>query len=146
GQERDVVPDPDDIAVALAVEEVGDRGDHERPTRHPTEEEVDVDQGRPVRALEETGFHHASPCPPRPLNATSAPSPTIRAEPIDRVGHAFAQAGPRPLWSRSLQKVHFVAVPVSWLNATTPNGQADTQYRQPLQMSWLMLTVPYSVR
>src|SRR5438445_598096 len=84
GQERDVVPDPDDLAVALAVEEVGDRGDHERPTSHPTEEEVDVDQGRPVRALEETGFHHASPCPPRPLNATSAPSPTIRAEPIDR--------------------------------------------------------------
>ena len=47
---------------------------------------------------------------------------------------------------RSLQKVHLVAVPVSWLKATTPNGQADTQYRQPLQMSWLMLTVPNSVR
>ena len=65
---------------------------------------------------------------------------------MDSVGHAFAQAGPSPLWMRSLQKVHLVAVPVSWLNATTPNGQADTQYRQPLQMSWLMLTVPNSVR
>ena len=65
---------------------------------------------------------------------------------IDWVGHALAQAGPRPLWIRSLQNVHFVAVPVSWLNATTPNGHAETQYRQPLQMSWLMLTVPNSVR
>ena len=65
---------------------------------------------------------------------------------IDSVGHAFAHAGPSPLWMRSLQNVHFVAVPVLSLNATTPNGQEETQYRQPLQTSWLMLTVPYSVR
>ena len=42
--------------------------------------------------------------------------------------------------------LHFVARPVSWLKLTTPNGHADTQYRQPLQMSWLMLTVPNSLR
>jgi hypothetical protein len=47
---------------------------------------------------------------------------------------------------RSLQKVHFLAVPVCSLKDTTPKGQADTQYRQPLQTSWLMLTVPCSVR
>jgi hypothetical protein len=65
---------------------------------------------------------------------------------MDSVGHALAHAGPSPLWIRSLQKVHFDARPVSWLKLTTPKGQAATQYRQPLQMSWLMLTVPNSVR
>src|SRR6266850_5101797 len=52
----------------------------------------------------------------------------------------------RPLWMRSLQKVHLLARPVSWLNDTTPNGHELTQYRQPLHTSWLMFTVPYSVR
>src|SRR5688572_8550001 len=65
---------------------------------------------------------------------------------MDSVGHALAHAGPRPLWMRSLQKWHFLAVPVFSLKLTTPKGQADTQYLQPLQVSWLMLTVPNSVR
>ena len=46
---------------------------------------------------------------------------------IDSVGHALAQAGPRPLWIRSLQNVHFFAVPVDSLKLTTPNGHDDTQ-------------------
>src|SRR2546425_225057 len=83
-EESDVVPDPDDVAIPLVAEEVGDRGDHERPTGDTAEEEVEVDQDRPVRAFQETGLHHASPLPPRPLKATRAPSPTTRAEPIDR--------------------------------------------------------------
>ena len=41
---------------------------------------------------------------------------------MDSVGHALAQAGPSPLWMRSLQKVHLLARPVSWLKDTTPNG------------------------
>jgi hypothetical protein len=41
---------------------------------------------------------------------------------MDSVGHALAQAGPSPLWIRSLQNVHFDARPVSWLKLTTPNG------------------------
>ena len=65
---------------------------------------------------------------------------------MDSVGQVLAQAGPSPLWMRSLQKVHLLARPVSWLKDTTPNGHELTQYRQPLQTSWLMLTVPYSVR
>src|SRR2546428_14048203 len=83
-EESDVVPDPDDVAIPLAAEEVGDRGDHKRPTGDTAEKEVEVDQDRPVRALQETGLHHASPLPPPPLKATRAPSPTTRAEPIDR--------------------------------------------------------------
>jgi len=46
---------------------------------------------------------------------------------MDSVGHALAQAGPRPLWMRSLQNVHFFAVPVVSLNDTTPNGHAEMQ-------------------
>src|SRR5260370_33183269 len=65
---------------------------------------------------------------------------------MDSVGQFLAHAGPRPLWMRSLQKVHLLAGPVSWLNDTTPNGHELTQYRQPLHTSWLMFTVPYSVR
>ena len=65
---------------------------------------------------------------------------------MDSVGQVLAQAGPSPLWMRSSQKVHLLARPVSWLKDTTPNGQELTQYRQPLQRSWLMLTVPNSVR
>jgi len=65
---------------------------------------------------------------------------------MDSVGQVFAHAGPRPLWMRSLQKVHLLARPVSWLKDTTPKGQELTQYLQPLQTSWLMLTVPNSVR
>ncbi len=46
---------------------------------------------------------------------------------MEWVGQALAQAGPRPLWMRSLQKVHFLAVPVCSLNDTTPNGHEATQ-------------------
>src|SRR5918995_7008859 len=46
-----------DVAIALAVEETGDRGDYERSPGDAAEEEVDVDQDRPVRALEQSRFH-----------------------------------------------------------------------------------------
>src|SRR5262249_41534000 len=46
---------------------------------------------------------------------------------IESVGHALAQAGPSPLWMRSLQNVHFFAVPVVSLKLTTPNGHDETQ-------------------
>src|SRR5512132_3442965 len=65
---------------------------------------------------------------------------------MESVGQVLAHAGPSPLWIRSLQNVHLFARPVSWLKETTPKGQELTQYRQPLHTSWLMLTVPNSVR
>src|SRR3989304_5083589 len=70
---------------------------------------------------------------PMPLSFSTrffalATSSSLKPNWIESVGHAFAQAGPSPLWIRSLQKVHLLAVPVSWLKATTPNGQDDTQY------------------
>src|SRR2546428_10639888 len=65
---------------------------------------------------------------------------------MESVGQVLAHAGPSPLWIRSLQNVHLFARPVSWLKETTPKGQELTQYRQPLHTTWLMLTVPDSVR
>src|SRR6185436_1303492 len=65
GQERDqrqVVADPDDVAVAPRIEEVGDGGDDERAPGETTEEEVNVDQERPVGRL--YVLHALSP--PRP--------------------------------------------------------------------------------
>src|SRR2546428_168709 len=82
-QEGDVVARARDVAVPPRVEEVGDRGDHERPAGQPPQEEVQIDQERPVRALEETLPHQAPPLSSRLRNATSAPSPTSSAEPIE---------------------------------------------------------------
>src|SRR5512134_1640655 len=92
----------------------------------------------------------AFPCP-RPLSLarrasafffSSATSPYA----IDPVGHALAHAVPRPLWIRSLHSVHFLAVPVSWLKATTPNGHDGRQYLHPMQTSCRTTTFPRSVR
>src|SRR5512139_3738641 len=72
----------------------------------------------------------------------SATSPNA----IDPVGHAFAQAVPRPLRIRSSHRVHFLAVPVWWLKATTPNGHDGRQYLHPMQTSCRTTTFPSSVR
>src|SRR5512135_2294481 len=65
---------------------------------------------------------------------------------IEPVGQALAHAVPSPLWMRSLHSVHLKTVPACSLNEITPNGQAGTQYLQPMHVSCCTKTLPMSVR
>src|SRR5512137_2763814 len=65
---------------------------------------------------------------------------------MEPVGQALAHAVPRPLWIRSLHRVHLCTVPVFSLKAITPNGHDGMQYLQPMQTSCWTTTLPMSVR
>src|SRR5512139_1398052 len=76
------------------------------------------------------------------LRLSSATSPYR----IDSVGHALAQAVPRPWWMRSLHSVHLWTVPVFPLNEITPKGHDGMQYLHPMQTSCWTKTFPRPVR
>src|ERR1051325_1969104 len=85
----------------------------------------------PRKPLESAPYRCAS-LNPMPFSVSTrfsafATSSSRKPNWIDSLGHDAADAGPRPLWMRSLQNVHFLAVPVCSLNDTTPNGHDDTQ-------------------
>ncbi len=65
---------------------------------------------------------------------------------IEPVGHALAQAVPRPRWIRSLHRVHLWTVPVASLKEITPKGHDGMQYLHPMQTSCWTVTFPRPVR